>query len=139
MAFTSSQNSSWLKCKLRRVLLGLRVPERRAAALLRGAARVPARRAGGPQGPGGGRAEGRDVRRSGRGGGEGPSAQSQTPRRGGLRLPSREGREYLKHLDELSPSDVPAILAEMESAAAVGGECAESAGGSTSSSTAGAS
>jgi hypothetical protein len=42
---------------------------------------------------------------------------------------AERGEKYLKHLDELSPSDVPAILAEMESAAAVGGEYAESAGG----------
>ena len=41
---------------------------------------------------------------------------------------AERGEKYLKHLDELSPSDVPAILAEMESAAAVGGEYAESAG-----------
>ncbi len=42
---------------------------------------------------------------------------------------AERGEKYLKHLDELSLSDVPAILAEMESAAAVGGEYAESAGG----------
>lgn len=41
---------------------------------------------------------------------------------------AERGEKYLKHLDELSPSDVPAILAEMESAAAVGGEFAESTG-----------
>ena len=41
---------------------------------------------------------------------------------------AERGEKYLKHVDELSPSDVPAILAEMESAAAVGGEYAESAG-----------
>lgn len=41
---------------------------------------------------------------------------------------AERGEKYLKHLDELSPSDVPAILAEMESTAAVGGEYAESVG-----------
>ena len=41
---------------------------------------------------------------------------------------AERGEKYLKHLDELSPSDVPAILAEMQSAAAVGGEYAESTG-----------
>lgn len=41
---------------------------------------------------------------------------------------AKRGEKYLKHVDELSPSDVPGILAEMESAAAVGGEYAESVG-----------
>jgi hypothetical protein len=41
---------------------------------------------------------------------------------------AERGEKYLKHVEELSPSDVPAILAEMESVAAVGGEYAESAG-----------
>jgi hypothetical protein len=41
---------------------------------------------------------------------------------------AERGEKYLKHIDELAPSDVPAILAEMESAAAVGGEYAESDG-----------
>ena len=41
---------------------------------------------------------------------------------------AERGEKYLKHVEELFPSDVPAILAEMESAAAVGGEYAESAG-----------
>ena len=41
---------------------------------------------------------------------------------------AERGEKYLKHVDELSPSDVPDILAEMESAAAVGGEYAESDG-----------
>jgi hypothetical protein len=41
---------------------------------------------------------------------------------------AERGEKYLKHVDELSPSDVPNILAEMEAAAAVGGEYAESVG-----------
>ena len=47
---------------------------------------------------------------------------------GGFVYLAERGEKYLKHVDELSPSDVPAILAKMESAAAVGGEYAESAG-----------
>ena len=47
---------------------------------------------------------------------------------GGFVYLAERGEKYLKHVDELSPSDVPSILAEMESAAAVGGEYAESAG-----------
>ena len=41
---------------------------------------------------------------------------------------AERGEKYLKHVDELSPSDVPNILAEMEAAAAIGGEYAESVG-----------
>ncbi|MDQ3736855.1 MAG: hypothetical protein M3318_05350, partial [Actinomycetota bacterium] len=37
---------------------------------------------------------------------------------------AERGEKYLKHVDELSPSDVPNILAEMEAAAAIGGEYA---------------
>src|SRR5829696_4756594 len=72
--------------------LGRKVPERRAAALLRAVARVSAQRTGGPQGPGVGRAEGPDVRRPGRGGGQGSGAQRSAPRRRGLRLPVQRGK-----------------------------------------------
>ena len=41
---------------------------------------------------------------------------------------AERGEKYLKHVDELSPSDVPNILAEMEAAAAIGGEYAQSVG-----------
>lgn len=41
---------------------------------------------------------------------------------------AERGEKYLKHVDEISPSDVPDILAEMESVAAVGGEYVESVG-----------
>ena len=41
---------------------------------------------------------------------------------------SEEGRQRLKHIDELTYPDVPAILAEMEKTAAVSGEYVESDG-----------
>ena len=41
---------------------------------------------------------------------------------------SKEGEQHLKHIDELTCLDVPAILAEMEKVAAVSGEYVESDG-----------
>ncbi len=41
---------------------------------------------------------------------------------------SKEGEQRLKHIDELTYLDVPAILAEMEKVAAVSGEYVESDG-----------
>lgn len=41
---------------------------------------------------------------------------------------SEKGKRRLKHIDELSPLDVPAVLAEMEKTAAVSGEYVESDG-----------
>ena len=41
---------------------------------------------------------------------------------------SEKGERRLKHIDELTPLDVPAVLAEMEKTAAVSGEYLESDG-----------
>ncbi len=41
---------------------------------------------------------------------------------------SEKGERRLKHIDELTPLDVPAVLAEMEKTAAVSGEYMESDG-----------
>jgi hypothetical protein len=46
----------------------------------------------------------------------------------GLVYLARRGKKYLKHIDELSPGDVPAIMAELEATAAVSGEYVESDG-----------
>ena len=35
---------------------------------------------------------------------------------------AKRGKKYLKHIDDLVPSDVPALLAEMEAVVAVSGE-----------------
>ena len=41
---------------------------------------------------------------------------------------SEKGKKCLKHIDELTPRDVPAVMAEMEATAAVSGEYVESDG-----------
>jgi hypothetical protein len=41
---------------------------------------------------------------------------------------AREGKKYFKRIGELGPFDVPDVIAEMESAAAVGGEYVEDDG-----------
>jgi hypothetical protein len=41
---------------------------------------------------------------------------------------AKEGKKYLRCIGELTPLDVPAVMAEMESAAAVGGEYMENDG-----------
>ncbi len=41
---------------------------------------------------------------------------------------AEKGKKHLKHIDELTPLDVPAIMAEMEATAAVSGEYIESDG-----------
>ena len=43
----------------------------------------------------------------------------------GLVYLAKRGKKYLKHIDELTPSDVPAVLAEMEAVMAVSGEYVE--------------
>lgn len=43
----------------------------------------------------------------------------------GLIYLAKRGKKYLKHIDELTPSDVPAVLAEMEAVMAVSGEYVE--------------
>ena len=43
----------------------------------------------------------------------------------GLVYLAKRGKKYLKHIDKLTPSDVPAVLAEMEAVMAVSGEYVE--------------
>lgn len=46
----------------------------------------------------------------------------------GLVYLSQKGKKHLKYIDELTPGDVPAVMAEMDATAAVSGEYVESDG-----------
>ena len=43
----------------------------------------------------------------------------------GLIYMTKRGKKYVKHIDELTPRDVPAVLAEMEAVMAISGEYIE--------------